>query len=280
MSIHTPIFPKTNTQLTRLASSSSQSTLSTANIEGTADSTRLSQWHLALTSLPHELAPSSRPSSPSGESRVEKLRVKIREAVTNNGDLREIVKLNSVQFGGRADPDSYRRIDATDDDGPWPLFDTEEEWVAWEKDWYARRAAQPNDLKGKQREAISLKAQPSLSSREKVANWQAELQKVISLNPSNVSSTPPTSSQSKLATSGNALGFPVVKRAGTLKETKQKDHTAPSQTLLPPISSHNPKVNAPLAPFTHASKVVSYMNLIRDVGLTIRTSHRTTGLKT
>lgn len=166
---------------------------------------------------------------------MEALRTRIGDLLSSNGDFREIVRLNSVLFGGRFGASANRTVVATEDDGPWPLCETEEEWFAWEEEWRARRGAQqPKDVKGKQRESISLKAQLSLSSREKVANWQASLQKVASMDSDgisgvNTSSNQPQHSLGQSVGAGNALGFPVVKRTVVLKETKSKPRTTSSQ---------------------------------------------------
>ena len=218
MSIYTPIFPPLSSSPMRLASTSSASSSSMMNTSQNSDSARLTRLHLALASLPAEIEPPSRPSSPEFQSRVEKLRVRIEESVKQTGDAREIVKLNSVLFGGIASAESCSRPTVTEEDGPWPLVETEEEWINWEKEWLAKHASRSNDAKGKQRETIPLKSQPTLSSREKVANWQAGVQ----ATPTDSTTPVQRDSQTPAKITGNSLGFPVVKRPSILKDAKAK----------------------------------------------------------
>lgn len=150
------------------------------------------------------------------------MREKIRDAAVNQADVRPLAKLNVTQFGGRlAAAESLRQVAASSNPTSWPLFETEEEWVTWEENWLANGAG-GRGSKGKERETNSLRVQPTLSSREKVANWQASLQTV----PSSVSlNTVPQTSQSKSDDTGNALGFRAKKRTLPLNDVKVKSQT-------------------------------------------------------
>ncbi|EJD06134.1 uncharacterized protein FOMMEDRAFT_139386 [Fomitiporia mediterranea MF3/22] len=215
MSLYTPVFPPTDPPGARTASSSSQSSSETNKpARGLSYSSRLSQWHLAIASLPEELCPPSTPSSPVSQERSAKLQADIQQAVRQGRNISDLCKLRSTKFG-YASKQPSRSLSEQGDGVPWILVDTEEEWLDWER----KRTQQRCEQKGKERMAPA--PPPSMQSQDahdKVLNWKAGLQ-------------PPSSSLATAApipsmnSARSSLGFPVVKRStltnvGKMKATK------------------------------------------------------------
>ncbi|KAI5118425.1 hypothetical protein M0805_005509 [Coniferiporia weirii] len=210
MSLYTPLFPPTNPPPSRMASSSSLSSVETAKRPPILSySSRLSQWHLAIAALPDELCPPSAPSSPTSKARSEKLQAEINQAVQNGLNASDFCKLRSTGLGYATTKPITNVPETTNEqeqDVPWILADTEEEWFEWERMMSERRAKST----GKVREAFAPPDVKSRNAREKVMNWKARLQ--------------PSSSHASVHTvsNGSPLGFPVIKRTSMLKESKPK----------------------------------------------------------
>ncbi|THH05319.1 hypothetical protein EW145_g4884 [Phellinidium pouzarii] len=177
-------------------------------------SSRLSQWHLAIAALPDELCPPSVPSSPTSRARSEKLQDEIELAVRNGQNTSDFCKLRSTRLGyATMKPvisDSENLLEQ-EQNVPWILPETEEEWFEWERMMAERRSK----LKGKDREILGSSDIQSQNALEKVISWKARLQ-----SPSSSYATMHGGSSANIGRS--QLGFPVVKRSSMFKEKKLK----------------------------------------------------------
>jgi hypothetical protein len=101
----------------------------------------LSHLHLALASIPAELAPPSRPPSPGFNSRRQVVYDNIRAAYnavggqTSHGGWTQVYRLVDMTCTRSRFKKSATRIERKDpEEGvPWILAETEEEWAEWEK---------------------------------------------------------------------------------------------------------------------------------------------------
>ncbi|TDL18918.1 hypothetical protein BD410DRAFT_900558 [Rickenella mellea] len=175
MSMYTPVFPPPVKASKRPPTpNSSMSTV--AQETRVADPDALSEFHLALASLPYELCPSSRPSSPQSSLRVEALQTKIERALTNDTYINDFVNLRCTRRG--AVPQLRHEVPRDDEDISYILPDTEEEWFEWEKMVAERRlTSKPTNTKGKGKMKVKgfIAADKTLPAQEKVANWREAL---------------------------------------------------------------------------------------------------------
>ncbi|KAH8117658.1 hypothetical protein DFH11DRAFT_1852162 [Phellopilus nigrolimitatus] len=216
MSLYTPVFPQTIAPPPRTISSSSLTSTETIRRPPVLTySSRLSQRHLAIAALPDELCPPSAPTSPTSRERSELLQSEIEQAVRDGRNISDFCKIRSTRFGYATTQPGTASVTTglgqEDQDLPWILAETEEEWFEWERMMAERRFK----LKGKERAMLVPSDTKSQNSLEKVLSWKASLQPLGS-SPVTASTTQPVSH------SQTPLGFPVVKRSSVLKESKLK----------------------------------------------------------
>lgn len=153
MSLFHPVFNAQNIEnvkpLTSFPSSSSSSFRSSqANRPPPVPyTTMLSQLHQALSTVPDDLSPSSRPSTPSFQARSAVLQKKIEDAVQNGKYAGDLVKLWCTRRRAVAPPRQSAEVEPLSSD-EYILPDTEEEWFGWEK------AVQDRRMKGEEKDKV------------------------------------------------------------------------------------------------------------------------------
>lgn len=215
MSLYTPVFPPTDPPTTRTSPASSYTSTPTAKQQRVVSySSRLSQLHLAIASLPEELSPPSAPSSPTSQARSAIIQTEIERAVREGRNITDFCKLRSTQLGYVSKQPAYTSLEGEDGVVPWILAETEEEWFEWEETMARQRSRQ----KGKERaHPVPPPAPPltlSQNAHDKVLSWKARLEPPTS--------SPLTVTTAPASTTRSSLGFPVVKRSSMLKESKLK----------------------------------------------------------
>jgi len=190
----------------------------------------LSHLHLALASIPAELAPPSRPPSPGFNSRRQVVYDNVRAAYnaaggqTSHGGWSQVYRLVNMTCTRSRFKKSATRIERKDpEEGvPWILAETEEEWAEWEK---AREKVR-SKLRRTDTEVVDQQGHPSASVtsskqiklRDKVASWKAQIDRSFhedediihepkSSNPATVRGSQPSSTKKR----ASPLNFPVVK---------------------------------------------------------------------
>lgn len=236
MSLYTPIFPATDVP-PRQATQSSYTSVDTGRTARMSYSSRLSQWHLGIASLPEILCPPSPPRSECLKERSEKLQAEIEQAVRDRRAVPDHCKLLCVRRSATTEPYGPRPVDAANPTLG-PLVDTEEEWLEWEAK-VAETRSRPNGID----HALAVLANRQTGgAREKVLHWKAALQQQqqqqagAGAPPATASQPPAGSSQTQ-----STLGFPVVKRSSLVKESRTKprapNHEAVSSLFKPPSRS-------------------------------------------
>lgn len=217
----------------------------------------LSHLHLALASIPAELAPSSRPPSPGSKARRQVVYNNIRAAYnaaggqTSHTSWSQVYRLVDMTCTRSRFKKSATRVERKDPekDIPWILAETEEEWLEWEK---AREKLKPK-LRRTDTDVVGQQGHPSASStsskqvnlRDKVTSWKAQVDRSFhgdeeiihdpkSLNPT----TARGSQQSSAKKRASSLDFPVVKPS-TLKA--HKDDKARQKTSECPAKPDPPR---------------------------------------
>jgi len=227
----------------------------------------LSHLHLALASIPAELAPPSRPPSPGFNSRRQVVYDNVRAAYnavggqTSHGGWTQVYRLVDMTCTRSRFKKSATRIERKDpEDGvPWILAETEEEWAEWEK---AREKAKSR-LRRTDTEVVEQRGHPSTSGtsskrvnlRDKVTSWKAQVDRSFhededivhepkSSNPATARSSQPSSAKKR----ASPLDFPVVKpstlRANNDAKGKAKkgpSRPAPKRDLPPQTDPEGPK---------------------------------------
>lgn len=198
----------------------------------------LSHLHLALASIPGDLAPLSRPPSPGFISRREAVRDNVLAAYkavdgqTSHGGWAQVYRLVDMTCTRSRFKKSATRIERKDpEEGvPWILAETEEEWAEWEK---AREKVKAK-LRRTDTEVVDHQGHPSASGisskqvnlRDKVASWKAQVDRSFhedediiheprSSNPATIRGSQPSSTKKR----ASPLDFPVIKPS-TLKANK------------------------------------------------------------
>jgi hypothetical protein len=217
----------------------------------------LSHIHLALASIPAELAPPSRPSSPGSKARRQVVYDNIRAAYnaaggqTSHGSWSQVYRLVDMTCTRSRFKKSVTRVERKDpEEGvPWILAETEEEWAEWEK----AREKLKSKLRRTDTEVVGQQGRPSTAStsskqinlRDKVASWKAQVdrsfhededivQEPKSSNPATLRGSQPSSTKKR----ASPLDFPVVKPS-TLKthkydKAKGKEKQKTSQPVTKP----------------------------------------------
>lgn len=266
MSLYTPVFPPSlECRSTGRVGAPSPNQPSSAEI--------LRDIHLFLATKPEILAPSSRPSSPSFDSNVEKLRQSVLEAInatsgdTGNGKWKQVnEKLKMGCVRGRYRMTGLNQGWHPPEDADWILPDDEETWFKLEKE-----RADARRLKGKTKqschpddvpiaavtpsrradmtdiaspveivdvpETVSPKTMHNVT--QKVAKWRTTITTF-----EGATSVPRVTSKSGLKgktlaknqSQSSSLGFPVVKRNVATMALKKKGEGR---------SDHNPLPNLP-----------------------------------
>jgi hypothetical protein len=190
----------------------------------------LSHLHLALASIPAELAPPSRPPSPGFNSRRQVVYDNVRAAYnaaggrTSHSGWTQVYRLVDMTCTRSRFKKSATRVERRDpEEGvPWILAETEEEWAEWEK----AREKVKSRLKRSDTEVVDQQGHPSASGasskqvnlRDKVTSWKAHVDRSFhedddiihdpkSSNPATTRSSQPSSAKKR----ASPLDFPVVK---------------------------------------------------------------------
>ena len=198
----------------------------------------LSHLHLALASIPAELAPSSRPPSPGSKARRQVVYENIRTAYnaaggqTSHSSWSQVYRLVDMTCTRSRFKKSVTRVERKDpeNDVPWILAETEEEWAEWEK----TREKLKSKLRRSDTEVVGQQGLPPTSStsskqvnlRDKVTSWKAQVDRsfhedediIHEPKPSNPAAAR-SSQQSSVKGRPSPLDFPVVKPS-TLKAHK------------------------------------------------------------
>ena len=204
----------------------------------------LSHLHLALASIPAELAPPSRPSSPGFRARRQAVYENICTAYnaaggqTSHPNWARVHRLVDMTCTRSKFKKSATRVERKDpEEGvPWILAETEEEWAEWEK----TREKLRSKLRRSDTEVMDqqgLPPTPSTSSkraslRDKVKSWKAQVDRSFDgeddtvhdpglSSPAVVGDSQPPSTKKRVS----SLDFPVIKPS-TLKahkDSKAKD---------------------------------------------------------
>ena len=235
----------------------------------------LSHLHLALATIPAELAPPSRPPSPGFNERRQVVYDNIRAAYnaaggqTSHGSWTQVYRLVDMTCTRSRFKKSATRIERKDpeEDVPWILAETEEEWAEWEK----AREKVKSRLRRTDTEVVDQQGHPSASGasskqvnlRDKVTSWKAQIDRSFhegediihepkSSNPSTTRGSQPSPAKKR----ASPLDFPVVKpsslnahRNGKAKgKAKQKLSKLVSKPDLPrradPEGRRSPAVEA------------------------------------
>lgn len=198
----------------------------------------LSHLHLALASIPAELAPSSRPPSPGSKTRRQVVYGNVRAAYnvaggqTSHPNWSQVCRLADMTCTRSTFKKSATRVERKDPekDVPWILAETEEEWVEWEKN----REKLKSKLRRTNTEVVNQQGHPSASStsskranlRDKVTSWKAHVDRsfhededIIHEPKSSNPSAARGSQQSSTKKRASPLDFPVIKPS-TLKANK------------------------------------------------------------
>lgn len=190
----------------------------------------LSHLHLALASIPAELAPPSRPPSPGFNERRQVVYDKVRAACnavggqTSHSGWAQVYRLVDMTCTRSRFKKSATRIERKDpEEGvPWILAETEEEWAEWEK----AREKLKSRLRRTDTEVVDQQGRPSASGvsskrvnlRDKVTSWKAQVDRSFHETEDIIhepkSSNPATTRASQLSSTkkrSSPLDFPVVK---------------------------------------------------------------------
>lgn len=190
----------------------------------------LSHLHLALASIPAELAPPSHPPSPGFKSRRQAVYDNVRAAYnavggqTSHGGWAQVYRLVDMTCTRSKFKRPATRIERRDpeEDVPWILAETEEEWAEWEK----AREKVKSRLRRTDTEVVDQQGRPSTSGasskrvnlRDKVASWKAQVDRSFhedediihepkSSNPATARGSQPSSMKKR----ASPLDFPVIK---------------------------------------------------------------------
>ena len=227
MSIYTPIFPPVPISVP--FSSSPSSSNATPSSTPSSWITLLSQRHIALAATPLELCP---PSSPKlDENHVGEIRQKICDAVkAAKGDasmgkwahVSRLTKLGCTR--GRWQGAGMRHLEPKPmGDREWFLAETDEEWVAWEKNREETAMRGEKTKQGEMEETV----------HEQVVRPPSPLvtlgEEIVTKEKNNAGGAPASQASdvghmkgvkgkgnSDVSERSTPLGFPVVKRAATL----------------------------------------------------------------
>jgi len=231
----------------------------------------LSHFHLALASIPAELAPPSRPSSPGFNSRRQAVYDNVRAAYNaaggqpSHGGWSRVYRLVDMTCTRSRFKKSATRVERKDpDEGvPWILAETEEEWAEWEE---ARKKLKSR-LRRTDTEVIDQQGHPSASGssskqinlRDKVASWKAQVDRSFhgdedivydpkSSYPATVRGSQPSPAKNR----DSSLDFPVVKPS-TLNshksdKAKGKAKQKPSTSAPIPDLSRQTKLDGRKSP--------------------------------
>ncbi|KLO18873.1 hypothetical protein SCHPADRAFT_899438 [Schizopora paradoxa] len=235
MSLYTPVFPHTQPPPPESPSSSGSTSnnLNGGRLSAASYSSRLSELHLALATLPAEICPSSRESSPTSRSRSQALQLEIEDAVSKGRYTGDLCK---TRYSRRGIASMYTGLVAkggatTEMGGVLDVLpDTEEEWFEWERKMAESRSGRTRRNQSEKTPSADVPSKTPL--REKVMVWQAGVKGTkpeIAAESRQPQAAPPKRTRSETAT----LGFPVVKRATILKEGKGK---RPSASFSQPLS--------------------------------------------
>lgn len=222
MALYEPIFPTLSppSHVLQLYSRPS-STPSTPTLQANKDNAashmdKLKQLYQSLAKVPEELCPPSRPSSPSAQTRTEKLQSRITNAARNGSYLGDLIRLQCTERHTIAIPITSRKDHInTKDKNLFILPETEEEWLEWERAQATRRGDDDKEIILSSLSA--LKQGYSQSAEEKVKVWKAKLLNAQDDSQENLPSGPGTAKQN------SQINFPVVKRStaiGVLKKGK------------------------------------------------------------
>ncbi|KZT74103.1 hypothetical protein DAEQUDRAFT_289851 [Daedalea quercina L-15889] len=244
---------------------------------------RISRARLALSSLPEELCPPSRPTSPQASSRAEDLKQAIMDAVTmanSNpthpkwGHLTRMVRLQCTRRGYIGAGEGVRIGDVRKADIPsikWELPETEEDWDRYVRRWGRKFNSRRRESKYFQPEAeedvAHAPARKAEIIREKVTTWQANVVPMEGLVPPQDDITVSAQGKSSVSTtavnkgngrgtdsqgllSQSSLGFAVVKRptVATKKQGKGNDQDSfiPVDVPNPPKSPSDVRMSSSL----------------------------------
>ena len=190
----------------------------------------LSHLHLALASIPAELAPPSRPPSPGFNERRQVVYDNVRAAYnavggqTSHSGWAQVYRLVDMTCTRSRFKKSATRIERKDPekDVPWILAETEEEWAEWEK----AREKLKSRLRRTDTEVVDQQGRPSASGasskrvnlRDKVTSWKAQVDRSFhetegiihepkSSNPATLRGSQSSSTKKRPP----PLDFPVVK---------------------------------------------------------------------
>lgn len=233
MSLYTPVFPHTQPPPPESPSSSGSTSNIDARLTAASYSSRLSELHLALATLPAEICPSSRESSPTSRARSQALQLEIEDAVSKGRYTGDLCK---TRYSRRGIASMYTGLVAkggatTEMEGvQYILPDTEEEWFEWERKRAESRSGRTRSHTSENNPSVGGPSKTPL--RDKVMVWQAGVKGDSPENATKstqLNTAPPNRTRSETAT----LGFPVVKRATLLKDGKGK---RPSASFSQPIS--------------------------------------------
>jgi len=231
----------------------------------------LSHLHLTLASLPAELAPPSRPSSPGFNSRRQAVYDNVRAAYnavggqTSHGGWTQVYRLVDMTCTRSRFKKPTTRIERTDpEEGvPWILAETEEEWAEWEK---AREKAKSR-LRRTDTEIVEQRGHPSTSGtsskrvnlRDKVTSWKAQVDRSFhededivhepkSSNPATARSSQPSSAKKRVS----PINFPVIKpstlQASNDAKAKGKVKQRPSRPVPKPDPPPHTDLEGPRSP--------------------------------
>lgn len=227
----------------------------------------LSHLHLALASIPAELAPSSRPPSPGSKARRQVVYDNIRAAYntaggqTSHTNWSQVYRLVDMTCTRSKFKKSATRVERKDPekDVPWILAETEEEWAEWEK---AREKLKPK-LRRTDTEVVGQQAHPSASGtsskqvnlRDKVTSWKAQVDRSFHENEDIIrepkSSNPSTtkgSQQSSAKKRASPLDFPVVKPSALKVHKDDKAMQKTSECVTKPDLSRQPVLDGRRSP--------------------------------
>ncbi|KAG1731203.1 uncharacterized protein EDB91DRAFT_1154995 [Suillus paluster] len=258
MSLYTPVFPPS---LER-RSAGRKAALSSNKPNQLSATEILRDIHLFLATKPEVFAPSSRPSSPSFDSNVGKLKQSVLEAIdaargdTGDGKWKQVsekLKMGCVRGRYRMTGLNQRWNPA--EDAELILPDDEETWLKLEKDRSEARRLKENAKYSRHPDLEIIQAPDTVSPKtlqnvkEKVAKWQATISTpeaasgadntvtVTSVlrgaSKSGVKRTTSLKDKSQIS----SLGFPVVKR-NVANATGKKGKGRPDGDASPNFRAH------------------------------------------
>jgi len=262
----------------------------------------LSHLHLALASLPAELAPPSRPPSPGFNSRRQAVYDNVRAAYnavggqTSHGGWTQVYRLVDMTCTRSRFKKPTTRIERRDpeEDVPWILAETEEEWAEWEK----TREKAKSRLRRTDTEVVEQRGHPSTSGtsskrvnlRDKVTSWKAQVDRSFhededivhepkSSNPATARSSQPSSAKKRVS----PINFPVIKpstlKANNDAKAKGKAKQGPSRPIPKP-DLEGPRSPVRPAPTSNSSRkrdTPKPVSSLSYLGLGVRVT-QTTGL--